>query len=344
LLRPELYHPLSQLDVPSAFRTSPKQPTNDTPLEELLRTGHFRSAAILAATKLTSSSLPPSDHVTIFTLFYARLASLTLCGATALASQEVKALEDLSSHYYRDENTGAHLVPWELRVLAIRLQGIGYNDPRKWISGYYDLAREIRLVISKMKGKQENEVQRRLWEGRLEDLGMRVACALVEMGDVNGAVRHLSTLQRGDGSLDLMKGLLWLQIGDVAAARKSVASSANTDTGSVVEALSCMADGNFEEAVDIWEGLCERDSGNEMYAQNLAVSLLYTGHMDEARKVLESLVESGKSFQGLTFNLSTIYELCTDKSKLLKSQLAEKVAALPENGDGWEKVNADFKL
>ena len=59
---------------------------------------------------------------------------------------------------------------------------------------------------------------------------------------------------------------------------------------------------------------------------------------------MEMLVGDGKSFHALTFNLSTIYELCTDNSRQLKLNLAEKVAAMQESESGWEKSNLDFKL
>jgi len=39
-----------------------------------------------------------------------------------------------------------------------------------------------------------------------------------------------------------------------------------------------------------------------------------------------------------------MYELCTDKSRVLKARLAEKVAAMGDRAEGWEKTNADFKL
>ncbi len=64
----------------------------------------------------------------------------------------------------------------------------------------------------------------------------------------------------------------------------------------------------------------------------------------QARKLLESLVEEGHSFHGLTFNLSTIYELSTEKARALKLDLTDKVAAQPESEAGWEKANVDFKL
>ncbi len=60
---------------------------------------------------------------------------------------------------------------------------------------------------------------------------------------------------------------------------------------------------------------------------------------------MEGIVEKGNAFSALTFNLSTIYELSTDRSRVLKSQLVDKVAALSIEGkSGWEGSNADFKL
>jgi hypothetical protein len=39
-----------------------------------------------------------------------------------------------------------------------------------------------------------------------------------------------------------------------------------------------------------------------------------------------------------------MYELCTDRSRALKVGLSEKVAAMGDRMEGWEKNNADFKL
>jgi hypothetical protein len=59
------------------------------------------------------------------------------------------------------------------------------------------------------------------------------------------------------------------------------------------------------------------------------------------------MIEEGHSNHALTFNLSTIYELCTERSRSLKINLAEQVAVIQEGMGvkvGWEKVNGDFKL
>ena len=112
------------------------------------------------------------------------------------------------------------------------------------------------------------------------------------------------------------------------------------------------------------------ETDDEMVGVNLAVCLLYVGRMQEVRgwcfvvlavdrhagcpmmaadvkqgrALLEQLVDSGRSSHTLLFNLSTMYELCTDRSRALKVRLSEKVAAMEPRPEGWEKTNADFKL
>ncbi|KAI9714071.1 MAG: hypothetical protein M1812_006518 [Candelaria pacifica] len=351
LLKPENFHPITQTEVPQAFRTSPLQPAPETPLADLLAKGHFRAGAISSAHQLVTST-SSTDHAQIFSLLYARLSSLVLIDATNIAAQEINILEDLNSTFYRDDITQTHLVPWELRLLAVRLQGIGLGDRRRGVMGYYDLARDARTQAFKVEGEQ-----RKVWEERLMDLGLRVGNALVEMGDLDSAARHLESLRVGvtkeeDEKMKARLALLYLRIGDVAAARRCLAEENENATevmpatSGVLKALCSMAEGRYEHAVTEWQSLREgsQEKNEEMIVQNLAVCLLYAGRMSEARTLLESLVDQGNSFHGLTFNLSTIYELCTEKSRTLKLELAEKIAAQSENEAGWEKQNADFKL
>jgi hypothetical protein len=287
---------LTLLDVPPPFRVASSQPDPSTPLPDLISTGHFRSAAIKAAQILTSPGINPSDHRLIFELVYTRLSCLTLCNQTALASQEVKALEDLNSNYYRDDLHGGHLVPWELRVLAVRLQGMGFSDARRGVMGYYDLAREARGALAVLKSPQEDadppiaEGDVILWEGRLAELGIRVTSALIEMGDLEGATRFLGTLKYPTGEdptgalkLDFQKSLLWLCLGDVEAARLCVTGKEMNNEENVTLALAHMADADFDLAAKAWESLlCGEGNIAEkaMWKQNLGVCFLYLGRMD----------------------------------------------------------------
>ncbi|KAK7398469.1 hypothetical protein QQX98_012156 [Neonectria punicea] len=350
LLRPEIYHPLTPLNVPVAFRNSSKQPSPEAPLEELLAHGHFRAAAVAAVQELTGSgasgSIDPTDSNKIFGLLYTRLACLTLIDSTPLAAQEVKALQDLNDiRTYVDDTTGEHLVPWELRVLNVRLQALGFGDPRRAVMSYHDLAREARDNIAKASAKHDNSA-RELWKARLHDLGIQVAGALIEMDDLTGAAHHLSTLRdRGDGKMALTKALLWLHLGNADSARECAqqGTSNNQDADKIILALCDMADANYDSALEQWKDLKET-TDDEMVGVNMGVCLLYLGRIQEGREILEGLVNSGLSSHTLLFNLSTMYELCTEKNRTLKLRLTERAAAMETSPAGWEKTNGDFKL
>ncbi|KAI6246302.1 hypothetical protein HI914_05773 [Erysiphe necator] len=364
LLNPALYHTLTILDIPPPFKKFTTQPDLSISISKLIKSGKFRDAAIKAAQLLTNSENKLSNEQ-IFELFYQRLACLTLCNQTVLAVQEVKALGDLNSVQYRDEANGKHLVPWELRILAVRLQGIGFSDVRRGVIGFYDLVSEARLTLTNLKKERKllvnsgedtknKDLDIELWERRLCELGLRVAGALIEMEDFEGASRFLSTLQLSPNNpnLQYQKALLWLFLGDVEIARSCVQDN------KVVMTLAHIADANFEMAVKGWQDLIEigDPSLTALWKQNLAVSLIYMGCIDEARKIMEKLVdEEGYGFHALTFNLSTIYELCTERSRTFKIELAEKLAERLETSEalddqdvniktGWNKVNLNFKL
>ncbi|KAI3318269.1 hypothetical protein HD806DRAFT_316912 [Xylariaceae sp. AK1471] len=362
LLKPETFHQISPLTIPPPFRNSAKLPAGDTPITTLLENGHFRAAAIAAAQELTGTSMTPgsipinpTDHVRIFDLLYVRLSCLCLIDAVPLAAQEAKALEDLNSAFYADGDTGLHLAPWALRTLVVRLQTIGFGDPRRAVMSYYELAREARTEIARA-GKAHDHSAAETWKRRLAELGIKVAGALVEMDDLAGAAAHLASLpdaQAGQGRLAMSRALLWLHLGDVDAARRCVGQGASETKGMaerVLDALADMADGDYDAALRKWQALRDKMSENgvqdEMVGVNLAVCLLYTGRMSEGRDILEELVSKGLASHTLLFNLTTMYELCTDRAKNLKMRLAERVADMEpaSGGGGWEKTNADFKL
>lgn len=236
-------------------------------------------------------------------------------------------------------------------MLAVRLQGIGYGDTRRGVMGYYDLARDARVEIGKAKTQEDKE----LWKGRLRDLAVRVASALVEMGDLAAAGRHLESLLsadkdiREDQQLHGRLGLLYLKIGNLAAATEYINTSAETSTehsySTILAPLLSMAQGDYTAAIAQLVAIKDKaTSPDPLVLQNLAVCLIYTGRLVEARPLLESLMSHGHSFPSLIFNLSTIYELCTEKSNGLKMDLAAKLADQEGSSIGWEKLNADFKL
>lgn len=318
LLRHGNFHTLSQLDIPPPLRSeflilNPGEPLSTSlgTLEKLLAEGRFLIAAHFSASILTSSSISPTDIKIIFSLFYTRLASLDLSGNTVLAAQESKALEDLSSAFYyidlkpesaatdndkdseheqEHEQDPRHIVPWPLRVLAVRLQSIGFGDSRRSIGGLYEIGLEARREIMRSEATED---ERELWKQRLADLGIRGVNALIEMDDFDSARRSLDNL-RAPGSesniTKLRKALLLLRIGELDAASQVFGDANETKEAALLKPLISMSDGRFADAVTEWRILGEDRTRTDgaLVAQNLAVCLLYTGQLDE---VFDPLVQ-----------------------------------------------------
>lgn len=310
LLRYNIYHSLSQIDVPPALRSEFVSLTPDEPLpaslktlEKLLAEGNFLLAAYLSGTILTSSIISPTDVKTISALFYTRLACLELSGNVILAAQECKALEDLSSAFYYIPSTlesasagsgggkddghmdyPRHIMPWPLRVLAVRLQSIGFGDSRRGIAGLYELGLEARREIMRPGIGQEEQ---KIWKERLADLGIRTVNALIEMGDFDAAKRALNNLRTADAdeSHKMRKALLLLLVGDLDAAQKVFGGSSEA-ADAIFTPLLSMAEGRYADAAGEWRAVLESEKkkvDHALVTQNLAVCLLYTGELNEVR-------------------------------------------------------------
>jgi hypothetical protein len=162
--------------------------------------------------------------------------------------------------------------------------------------------------------------------------------------------------------------LLNLRVGDVEAARRALGSISDAEPDILTPLLS-MAEGKYSDAAAEWSRVRENHSGSDdeaMIMQNLAVCLLYAGKLNEvfpatsyflflkllkanslckAREILEALVEGENSFQALTFNLATIYELCSENANTLKLGLTERISAHPPSPfRNWERPSTDFKV
>jgi trafficking protein particle complex subunit 12 len=302
LLRSEIYYPLSQLEIPPMFRSSFYSPpigeSLNASMDELsnqLTQGHFLLAAHLSAKLLTSPLIKSSDVQLIFTLLYTRLACLELTGNSSFAAQEAKALEDLNSAFYYvdadfevDSDAGQHgrarrsfhIVPWPLRVLAVRLQSIAFGDPRRSITGLYELAFEARKESMQ---PTLDDTEKQVWKDRLSDLGIRTVSALVEMGDLDAARRSLRNLGNPEDVRNQARAvLLALRIGDLAFARQTLEHSSVLQDG-ILNPLTAMSEGSYDEAAIKWKALLEGPVGpiKPMAVQNLAVCLLYTGQLNE---------------------------------------------------------------
>ncbi|KAI5360826.1 Putative tetratricopeptide-like helical domain superfamily [Septoria linicola] len=341
----QLFHSVTTEDIPNAYINSQHRPPVESSLSELVQGGHFRRAAEAALRALLQS--PPTAAEQIFQLLYTRLACLVLISRPDIAAAEAIPLIGLTSRGAPGSHEVVELIPWDLRILLVRLQSIGAADSgRRGIMALYALASEVRANI-RLARRDEDAADVELWNARLHDLGLRVCDALVERGELETATKHLETLTDVDADeLAYRKALLRLRVGDIAGTRQCAKQLQDDARRKTFEALLEVADGKHENAVTIWKALIEEYPGHEQFALNAAVSLFYTGHIAAAGDMLESLAQEVPAFPTLLFNLSTIYELCTERAPEKKLALVQQAASRqpgPATG-GWEHATFEFKL
>ncbi|KAM0714300.1 hypothetical protein Q7P37_010087 [Cladosporium fusiforme] len=345
LLDRRLYHQLPSDDLAPGFAESKHQPPLASQLDELIQAGHFRRAAESALTDLLTCS--PTEAGRIFKLLYTRLACLVVISRPDLAADEAVPLSEFLSRNTPEARDILPIVPWELRLLLVRLQSIAAADGgRRAIMSLYALSGEVRSHISEAH-ENADEAATALWSERLRDLGLRVADSLVEIGELETASRHLDTLTTADADvIHTRKALLSIRLGDLKRAQTSLDKVSPSLNKEAHLALLRTAEGDFGTAVAAWRTLAEQHPTNELLGQNLSTCLLYTGRIAEARGILETLARESAAFPVLLFNLSTVYELCTERAVERKKGLSQHLAQrtpLATSG-GWERTNADFKL
>ncbi|KAK0262646.1 hypothetical protein LTR35_003385 [Friedmanniomyces endolithicus] len=311
LQNPRIYHSLPTEDAALPLLGSEQQPSPDTPLPALLRGSHLRRAAEIAARDLLRCS--PSDAEAIFQLLYTRLACLVLIARPDLAAQEAAPLTDLLARNPPGSAGIVALILWELRLLLVRLQSLSSDDGgRRGVMALYGLAGEARAHL-KQAHMDEDEREYALWSERLRDLGLRVADALVEMGELETAERHLDSLTDVDlDEVTYRKAMLRIHVGDVFGAEHYLEKLGSGNKKATLEILLKMADG--QDATSSWQDLLRHHPDDGMMANNFAVSSLYAGNIMDARRILERTLSRSPASAGILFNINTIYELCSERA------------------------------
>ncbi|KAF2863867.1 hypothetical protein K470DRAFT_267880 [Piedraia hortae CBS 480.64] len=327
-----IYHSLPTDGVHPAFIASDNQPPAGTSLAELLQGGYFRRAADLIPGEL--QTCPPADVERMMQLLFIRLACLILIGRPALAAAEAIPLTEVLG---RGTPGIKVVVPWNLRLLLVRLQSVDAADGgRRGIMSLYALAAEVRARAREALAEDDQQTFE-LWSQRLKEMGLRVADALAEMGELETAQRHLDSLGEANDDISYRKALLNLRMGDVESARHAVQQMRDKTE---LEPLLNLADDNLNEAIKAW-----MQENTPLAANNQAVAKLYSGHINASRRTLEEL-SIRQPFPSSLYNLGTVYDLCSVQSAKDKQELAQKIATgKPQSMcGGWEKSNADFKV
>ncbi|KAK6438791.1 hypothetical protein LTR95_004996 [Oleoguttula sp. CCFEE 5521] len=345
LQNPQLYHQFAIDDIPAAFLNSEHRPPPDATLPDLLTSGHFRPAAVAALGQLLDAE--SNDSKIILPLLYTRLACLVLISKPDLAAEEALPLTDFLSRGTPAAKDLLLDVPWELRILLVRLQAIVADDGgRRAIMALYALASEVRSHVRSAHDAR-NVQNAQTWSSRLTDLGYRITDALVEMGELETATRHLDSLLEVDADeVNFRKASLRIRLGDIDGAERSAKKMTSGERRDIIEALITSANDDWQECVTTWSTLSDKYPASDFLRQNAAVCLMYTGRLAESREILERLVHESNTYPALLFNLSTVYELCTERAVERKISLATSLACNPatSRSGGWERSNADFKL
>lgn len=176
---------------------------------------------------------PADEPVHILHLLYCRLACLILIGRQDLASDEAVPMYDRLSGIPAETQDLIPLVPWELRVLLVRLQLFAAQDGgRRGIMALYQLASEARSCINIANDSKIQAV----WRKRLMELGLRVADALVEIGELETACRHLDTLHEDNMSeVQARKALLYMHLGNLSGAQTCIDTLTDQTTHTVLQ-------------------------------------------------------------------------------------------------------------
>ncbi|KAK1063681.1 hypothetical protein LTR74_009293 [Friedmanniomyces endolithicus] len=320
LQNPRIYHSLPTEDVSPPLLGSEQQPSPDTPLPDLLRGSHFGRAAETAARDLLRCS--PSDAESIFQLLYTRLACLVLASRPDLAAQEAAPLTDLLARKPPSATDIVALIPWELRLLLVRLQSLSTEDGgRRGVMALYVLAGEARAHL-KQAHMREDGTEEGSWTERLRDLGLRVADALVEMSELETAERHLDSLTDvGIDEVTYRKAMLRLHVGNISGAAHYLDKLESGNKKATLEILLKMGDG--QDATSSWQNLLKHQPDDDMMANNLAISSLYAGNIVGARRILERKLSRSPASAGILFNINTVYELCSQRAIDHQADLAD---------------------
>ncbi|TNY24325.1 hypothetical protein DMC30DRAFT_443507 [Rhodotorula diobovata] len=321
-------------------------------LDQLVAAHNWRGVARLAYDQITQS--PPQQTAHILDHWLLRFHALLRLHLVGALSAELSAVTSLLPPApYLSPNPPSDLpfhpsVPFELYLLSASLPSIvpdieGGDKP----AAVEALARLLQAAKGEMwrakragDGGTEGE-----WRERVERVGEVLSGVLSEI-KADSAKRALLASSSPSPTDSLLAALAryHYSTGDLASLAAS-RPTADRDARKV-RVLERVARAEWDEAEAELRGLV-REDGEDLEAQvNLAVVLLYSAKLDEAITHLQSLLAShplaSHHSPALLFNLSTLYELRSERAQDDKVRLLVAAAAC---GGGAQGVEAGaFKL
>lgn len=348
---------------------------DDRGIRQLIQAGCYRSAVNLTGRLLANYGQgygrvgQVSKHTAnSVQLWFTRLALLVRLRQFAVAEREAQAWGDLDTadlffQFYPDLYGGRRgsLVPFCFRVLLAELPRYMAHYQTS-LDRLYQIHGVCQQILSNLSaGRAEDgchsdlsEAGRQqslaLWNSRRLKVLFSVVNCCVGMKDYDQAIECLSQLSSElpqlSVSLRSAVGRVYLQLGNLAAARAAFASvAALPAAGGEAQPPSCqplvnagllaIADNNFVEAQAQFERALQAEPRDAAALTNVSVCLLYQGRLAEAVAALERAVFQRPELiqETVLLNLCTLYELQTSRCNKKKLELLARVAQY--KGDGF---------
>ncbi|XP_043244387.1 trafficking protein particle complex subunit 12-like isoform X3 [Amphibalanus amphitrite] len=301
-------------------------------------------------------------------LWFTRLALLVRLRQFAVAEREAQAWGDLDTadlffQYYPDLYGGRRgsMVPFSFRVLLAELPRYmaHYQTSLDRLYQIHSVCQQItsNLVAGRSEDGSPSDLSEAarqqsltLWNSRRLKVLFSVVNCCVGMKDYDQAIECLSQLSselpRLSAGLRSAVGRVYLQLGNVAAARAAFASVTEAAPASesghslqcqqlINAALLAIGENDFADAQSQFERALELEPQNAAVLTNVAVCLLYRGRLAAAVTLLEDAVFARPELlqETVLLNLCTLYELQTSKCNRKKVALLARVGQ--NRGDGF---------
>ncbi|KAL1513741.1 hypothetical protein ABEB36_003111 [Hypothenemus hampei] len=331
-------------------------------LRELVQAGAFRSAINLTAKLLSiygqgkgRQGHPVKHSPHSLQIWFTRIALLVKTRTFDKAQAEAEQFgqlekPDIFYQFYPEIYGGrsGSMASFSFRLLLAELP-MHCGKPKESLTRLFSILATIKKIKRNLtQGVCEDGTQikidepdcaesLKLWNGReARTMHSVINCAII-LKDYELAMELLGQLSERDGApkraLLSALGRLHLQIGNISGAEICFSEASQLgpmDMRDLVDrGLLAIAQNNFNDAYTEFQKASNLEPSNIMILNNMAVCLLYGGHLKEAIAVLETAISSNPLnalHESLVLNLCTLYDMESSKGITKKFSLLRQIA------------------
>lgn len=332
-------------------------------LRELVQAGAY-SAAINLTAKLLSiygqgrdrQGRPTKHSPNSLQLWFTRIALLVKIKALNVAQAEAEPFGQLEKpdmfYQFYPEMYGRRMgsmASFSFRLLLAELP-MHCGKPKDSLKKLFSVLATVRKIISNLKeglcadgsplvvGEGDLMDSLKLWNGREARVMHSIINCAINVKNYELAMDLLIQLCERDGApkhaLLSALGRLHLQMGNIAGAETCFNDAARHVGSSGVreivdKGLLAIAQNNFDLAYIAFQQASNLEPSNIMVLNNMAVCLLYGGHLKEAIGVLESAIAANPTHalhESIILNLCTLYDMESSKGITKKFALLRQIS------------------